>query len=118
MMSETRNEPINYAGSHRDALAEAQRILSETEPRERWDDGSTAVDWLPIFNASGHGMASIIAESLAAVLPVLDELALEAAGDYFPSADGQSVGFYCRDPRALAMVARNRATLAALGGAQ
>ncbi len=104
MMSETRNEPINYAGSHRDALAEAQRILSEKEPRERWDDGSTAVDWLPIFNASGHGMASIIAESLASVLPVLDEL---AAGE----PDHYTLDEY---DSASSMFLRNRATLAAI----
>lgn len=102
------------------AVREAERIVAEAEAEEVLFHGSRrtfyrAVSESVMSHSGAHREARAdLAADLAAIMPELDRLALESAGDYFPSADGQSLGYYCRDPRALAMIERNRATLAAM----
>jgi hypothetical protein len=106
-----------------DALREAERILSETEPRISESElvplravfaTNRDVNWRPLHWANEYGDA--LAASLSAVLPVLDELAQDAtdAALGFVSGSGASV-----QAALLTMDLRdhNRATLAAMAHA-
>ncbi len=96
----------DWAREHREseaAVREAERILSETEPASDafpyvFAEGLTRMDALGVVTAHVS-----LAESLAAVLPVLDEMAPDAviAANDFDAYDEWQ---------------RNRATLAAMGG--
>jgi hypothetical protein len=96
------------------ALHEAERILSETEPETDGETGTPTLAMLPFVGPrSSWGAGSALAESLAAVLPVLDELAQDTAfGDW----DGPSLGGF--DNSLIEIWRRNRATDAAMGGGQ
>jgi hypothetical protein len=89
------------------AIREAERILSETEPvrdGEGWLTAHVPCDF------PEHGMDALAA-SLTAVLPVLDELALEAYSD-------AAIAWAGNDDAVCANIdrdCRNRATDAAMG---
>jgi hypothetical protein len=95
------------------AVREAERILSETE-------GEHNSSLLHIERLQGSGRDDnagrttryegcvALADRLAAVLPVLDELAAQAGLEY----GGCTAAYW----QANAMAQRNRATLAAMGG--
>lgn len=87
------------------AVAEAQRILAETEPR-LYTDGRIASAWVPARSGSTR---AALAEALTAVLPVLDEYALDSCAPIGNSWDANAPHL---------MYLRNLATSAAIGSAR
>jgi hypothetical protein len=99
----------------RAAVREAERILGETEPFEGggWSLSAAYTRFRP--SSYSAGAVAALAESLAAVLPVLDELAADTCGTALFLQGVTSLGVESINAHAM-MTRRNRATLDAMGG--